>query len=266
MDKKIKLVVTDLDGTLLDSDKSIPAGFFNAVRTLRSHGVRTVIASGRQYFNVTKLFAPVCDAIDVIAENGGLAFFEGECLFVNGLADEDVIAVLREVAKIPTAYPLLCGARGAYALDGSALFRAGIAPYYERREVSPAAYDHAASDTLCKIAVFDEVDASRICGRFDRFTGRMHLALSGLHWLDFMNQGSDKGVGLQAIQERLGVSPEETMGFGDYDNDVGMLVHCGESYAMANAVDKVKAVCRHRAPSNDEDGVMAVLRATFDFL
>ena len=266
MRKEIKLVVTDLDGTLLDSSKRIPDGFFEAVAKLRSHDVRTVIASGRQYYNVMKLFAPVRDSIDVIAENGGLAFFNGECLFINAMTAEDIAAVLRIVSDVPTAYPLLCGAKCAYALAGPEIFRTSIAPYYERREVSLSAYDHAASDTICKIAIFDEKDASLIYDRFSHLSERLHLTLSGLNWLDFMNHGADKGIGLRAIQNHLGVTPEETLGFGDYDNDIGFLRQCGDRYAMSNAVDKVKDVCGHVAPSNDEDGVMTVLRDYFDFL
>ena len=266
MDRTIKLVVTDLDGTLLDTRKKIPDGFFDAIRKLRAHGIRMVIASGRQYHNVMKLFAPVRESIDVIAENGGLAFFDGRRLFANTLSKQDIDAVLQVAAKVPTAWPLLCGAQGAYALTGPEVFKSSIVLYYERREVSPAAYEHAAQDAICKIAIFDEKDASLVYPSFEHLSNRLHLTLSGLHWLDFMNLDADKGVGLKAIQEHLGIGPEETMGFGDYDNDAGMLERCGESYAMANAVDRVKAVCRHQAPSNDDDGVMTILRREFDFL
>ena len=68
------------------------------------------------------------------------------------------------------------------------------------------------------------------------------------------------------LLDRFGVKPEECMAFGDSENDIAMLRLCGESYAMANATDDVKAVCRHVAPSNDEAGVMQVLCREFPFL
>ena len=61
-----------------------------------------------------------------------------------------------------------------------------------------------------------------------------------------------------------GLTPDECMAFGDYLNDLELLRAVGESYAMDNALPEVKQAARHIAPSNDEDGVLRVIRARFD--
>ena len=267
MKARIKLIASDVDGTLVDSQKRVPKGFAAAVRKLRGHGVRFVIASGRQYYNVLKTFDCVRDDIVVMPDNGAMLIEGDEAYYTSRLLAEDVAAILRAVETIPTAHPLLEGVRALYMLPGSDFYEHEVARYYERRVVAPDAFEQAASDTICKVAIFDDVSSARhVAPVLARFSDHLNVALGGDNWLDIMNMGVDKGSGLRIILEHLGVKPEECMAFGDYDNDIQMLKICGESYAMANATDAVKAVCRHLAPSNDEEGVMQVLRREFPFL
>ena len=264
---KIKLIVSDVDGTLVDSQKRLPPGFPEAVRKLREHGIAFAIASGRQYYNVLKTFDCVRDDIVVMPDNGAMLIEGEEAYYTSRMQAEDVAAILRAVETIPTAHPLLEGVRALYMLPGPDFYEHEVARYYERRVVASDALEQAASDTICKFAIFDDESSARnIAPVVARFSDHLTVTLSGDNWLDIMNKGVDKGSGLRIVLEHLGVEPEECMAFGDYDNDIQMLEICGESYAMANATDAVKAVCRHTAPSNDEAGVMQVLRREFPFL
>ena len=267
MSNRIKLIASDVDGTLVDSRKRLPPGFPEAVRKLRDRGIVFVIASGRQYFNVLKTFDVVKDDVVILPDNGAILLDGGEPFFTSPLPREAITEILAAVADIPTAHPLLAGVRALYMRPASDLCMDEVARYYERRVVAPDAFERAEADTICKIAVFDdESSAKNIAPALARFQGAFGVTLSGDHWLDVMNPGVDKGSGLRILLDHFGVKPEECMAFGDYDNDIPMLRICGESYAMANATDAVKAVCRHRAPSNDEAGVMQVLYREFPFL
>ena len=267
MSAKIKLIACDVDGTLVDSRKRVPKDLPKAVRRLREHGVRFVIASGRQYYNVLKTFDCVRDDIVVMPDNGAMLMEGEEAYFASRMPCEDVASILGAMERIPTAHPLLEGIRALYMLPGSDFYMHEVSRYYERRVVASDAFEQAASDTICKVAIFDDFSSARnVAPAAARFSDHLNVALSGDNWLDIMNKGVDKGSGLRTILDHLGVKPEECMAFGDYDNDIEMLKICGESYAMANATDAVKAVCRHSAPSNDEDGVMQVLRREFPFL
>ena len=79
-----------------------------------------------------------------------------------------------------------------------------------------------------------------------------------------MKPGVNKGEALRGVQRMLGIRPEECMAFGDYLNDCELLDAVGESYAMENAHPALKRIAKYIAPSNDEDGVMRVLRERFD--
>jgi hypothetical protein len=87
--------------------------------------------------------------------------------------------------------------------------------------------------------------------------------VSGDVWLDVMRKGVTKGSAIRRVQEKLGISKSECMAFGDFMNDYDMMKECEESYAMENAHPELKAICKHIAPSNDDDGVMKTICEVF---
>ena len=82
--------------------------------------------------------------------------------------------------------------------------------------------------------------------------------------MDFMNKGVNKGTAIERIQECYDVTYDETMAFGDYLNDYEMMQSCKYSYAMANAHPKLKEISNYEAKSNDENGVMEVIKEYFE--
>ena len=88
---------------------------------------------------------------------------------------------------------------------------------------------------------------------------KVKTCMAGEEWVDFMDASVDKGNALQVLQKHLGVTKEETMAFGDNDNDIGLLQAAGESYAVENARDTVKAQAKHICPSYEEKGVYQVI-------
>ena len=76
-----------------------------------------------------------------------------------------------------------------------------------------------------------------------------------------MADGVDKGTAVEALQRGLGVTPAQTVAFGDFHNDLGMLARAEWSFAMANAHPDVLREARHLAPPNTEQGVLRVLEA-----
>jgi hydroxymethylpyrimidine pyrophosphatase-like HAD family hydrolase len=76
-----------------------------------------------------------------------------------------------------------------------------------------------------------------------------------------MAPGVDKAVAVRAIQDRLDITPAQTMVFGDYLNDLAMLGTADWSYAMANAHPDILAAARFVAPSNEENGVVRTVRS-----
>lgn len=78
----IKLIVTDIDGTLLDNDKNLPQDFWHTEEKLSAKNILFAAASGRQYYNLQELFSPISERCIFIAENGAMVMFRGECLSI----------------------------------------------------------------------------------------------------------------------------------------------------------------------------------------
>ena len=85
------------------------------------------------------------------------------------------------------------------------------------------------------------------------------VVVSGVHWLDVMNPSTSKGAGLRHIQEALGITPGQTMVFGDFLNDLEMMDEAEYSFAMHNAHPALRERARYVAPPNSQNGVVRTI-------
>lgn len=259
----IKLIAADMDGTLLNSQKELSPNLFPLLEELKNRGILFAVASGRQYYNLTKEFAGV-NGLSYISENGGMVFHQGNCIFTDEIPWEDLKRPVELIQKIPNAKPILCGVKSAYlskldASDPEVLRNAKM--YYERLKLVPDILEAAKQDHICKIAIFDVTKAEQnTYPALQELNRRFRVLLSGEQWVDVMNSEVNKGKALKALMAAIQATPEETMAFGDYLNDYEMMQSCYYSYAMANAHPDLKAVSNFQAKSNDEDGVVKAIQ------
>jgi len=263
----IRLIATDMDGTLLDSRKRLPKDIVPVVRALKARGVRFVIASGRQYATLVRDMGELAQDLTFFAENGTVIMEGDNMLSVDPMNPDDVREILEKTRGMEGMHAVLC--RPDYAvIEESAPeeFKRNVRMYYESTRIVPDlfAFEEGFGE-VCKVAFYDEGDAEHheYPVLRDLFGKRLSVILSGYSWVDLMRPGADKGSAMRRLQELTGTKPEECMAFGDYLNDKEMLEAVGESYAMENALDEIKAACKFIAPSNDEDGVMRVIKERF---
>ena len=262
----IQLIACDMDGTLLDSDKRLPQDLFPALRRLREMGVQFAVASGRQYASLRRDFLPVADDVIFICENGALVMRGGKRLFIDPMPAHTLPRIIAAARTLSHVYPILCCADVAIVeRTASEAFIAETERYYPSVQVVPDLMDYAGADDVCKVAFYDEGDAQmhELPALRAALEPELAVILSGAHWVDVMKPGVNKGRAMRAMQERLSITPDECMAFGDYLNDIELLEAVTESYAMANAHPDLARVARRRAPANSEDGVMRVLRERF---
>lgn len=262
----IKLIACDMDGTLLDSQKRLPRGLLPVLRALRARGTAFAVASGRQYAALRRDLEEIADEILFICENGALVMQRDQQVLIDPMEPECLARVLNAMRDVPGVYPVLCRAQVALVeKSGSERFLRDTQPYYKNLELVDDLLRYCDSRDVCKIAFYDEGDAQThefpLLQR--RLGGELAVILSGEHWVDVMKPGVDKGAAMRGLQRARGIAPAECMAFGDYLNDMEMLQSVGESYAMQNALPELKAIARHIAPSNDEDGVLRVIRQRF---
>ena len=262
----IRLIACDMDGTLLDENKRLPRDLFPALDALRAKGVSFAVASGRQYASLRKDFLPVADRMLFFSENGALVMRGDERLFIDPLPASALPGIIRVARTLTNSYPVICRADVALIEESaSQAFIEETMHYYPSVRVVHDLMDYTDADDVCKVAFYDEGDAQthELPALRAALEPELAVILSGAHWVDVMKPGVNKGRAMRAMQERLSITPDECMAFGDYLNDIELLEAVTESYAMANAHPNLARVARHRAPANTEDGVMRVLRERF---
>jgi Cof subfamily protein (haloacid dehalogenase superfamily) len=255
----IRLVATDMDGTLLNSKHEVHESFYPAFRRLKEHGIVFVAASGRQYYNLTKTLDLIKDEVIFAAENGSYVMFQGEEIHVQATDPVIVKELIRISENIPDSYPIICGKKKAYVQDDHPDFINHLKLYFERYEIVDDLQkiddDQFLKFTLCDLAG-SEVNSYP---HYKQFEEQLQVKVSGPIWLDISHKKANKGRAMEVIQEKFNVTPEQTMVFGDYLNDLEMLQKAHYSYAMANAHPDVKKIARFIAKSNDENGVVEIL-------
>ncbi|MDD7209495.1 MAG: HAD family hydrolase [Lachnospiraceae bacterium] len=256
----IKLVAVDMDGTLLNNKKEMPADFIPWVKNHPE--IKTVIASGRQYYTLEKDFLPVRDQLIFIAENGGLVFEKGEIIFKDPMKKEDILNCLDIVEQIPLAEAIVCGAKAAYFKEPDEVMRYNAEMYYKSHEIVEDLRQVPDRDTIIKIAVFVREHKAEETMQYFKNPGKnLSSVLSGPSWIDVANVTESKGNAVKAIQERYHIRPEESMAFGDYLNDLTLIKSCTESYCMKNGHPVLKDASKYvTEKTNDEEGVMEVLK------
>lgn len=256
----IKLIASDLDGSLLDTDRKLPPGFFELLRELRERDITFVAASGRSYVTLKQTFAEAGNDISFIADNGSCVVEHGEITRKDVLANRYLAEIIEVCEPIPDVKMLFCGVNGTYHLPYSKEYSEDIGAYYINQVVVDDLRD--IKDDIYKIAFYDPHNpvnnAFPVINK--HFGERFEVIISGQYWMDITNQGVNKGVALNAIQEHLGVTRAETMAFGDFYNDIELLAQAEYSFVMENANPDMRQYGKYLAKSNAEYGVIQAIR------
>lgn len=256
----IKLIATDMDGTLLDSKKEIPDGFFDFIK--EHNNTKFVIASGRQYYALKRDFGPVHENLIYIAENGALIFNHDEIIYYDEIAKDDVLYCLDLINKMPYAKAVPCGAKSAYIENPDDHEWKTCSMFCEKLIKTDNIKKAIEDDIIVKIAIYyRNADAEKHTSDFDGLPDHIKSVLSGVSWIDISTAKASKGSAMKAIQDKYQIRAEECMAFGDYFNDVELLQACAESYCMENGHKDMFQYAKYVAPSNDDDGVMKILRS-----
>ena len=256
----IKLVALDMDGTLLDSEKRAPADFADWVREHKE--IRTVLASGRQYYTLERQFDDLKDCALFVAENGAIVYNGDEVIYENSMDPKAVEGALEVILGLPGAIPIMCGVGSAYIAEASKEAMTESAKYYARLKFVEDLHEYVHKDRFLKIAVFFAGrDAERAYNSMPELPEGVSPLLSGDRWIDVANDSIGKGEAINKIRIKYGLEKDECMAFGDYLNDMSMILECGQSYAMKNAHEDIKRAAKYVTEyDNDNDGVMRVLR------
>ncbi len=259
----IKLIASDVDGTLIqDSTPNLYKEMVETIHELKKKGILFCAASGRQYFSLRNVFREVADEIAYIAENGAHIRYQNKNISVTPMKKEyieGILAMLRPYygeceTVISTAGGSLIESRNREFID---LLTYG---YHNHFKLVDDVLKE--KEEIIKIAVYRRESIRKLGeGSFiPAWENKVKACMAGEEWVDFMDASVDKGNGLKVLEDYLGIRKEETMAFGDNNNDIGMMLAAGTSYAVDTAVDEVKKAADHVCPGWRDKGVYRIIK------
>lgn len=257
----IKLVVSDIDGTLIEEGTSqINPEYFEVIHELRKKGIQFVAASGRQYASMRHVFEPVAEEMIFVSENG-TNLIQNDKVSASIFMDSEISAeVIRYARQIPNCDIMLCTPDMQYLEQpNEKLLNWLLYGYHSQAKVIDDLMEQI--HQVNKISFYREGGASAIGPQvIERFGTDLDVAVSGSAWIDIMERGTNKGTAVKKLQQRLRIYPEETIVFGDNCNDLSMFECADETYAVETAHQELIAAARHVIPSPDKNGVLEVLK------
>ena len=131
----IKLIASDMDGTLLNDKDEIHEEFYQVFQELKKQNIIFAAASGRQYYNLAKRFEKIKDDMMFIAENGTFVVYKGEELLLNALDKETAIELIKIGRDIKESYVVLCGKKSAYIESKDERLIKEVEKYYEEYKI-----------------------------------------------------------------------------------------------------------------------------------
>ena len=258
--KNIKLVVSDMDGTLLNSKGKVSRRFFDIFKELQAQNITFCAASGRQHDSIVEKLKPIKDHIFVVAENGGIATKGKDILLEKVLSPSNIKEVIPIVRTIEKTHLVLCGKNGAYIESDDEEFITLFQEYYSNFFKVDDLTNALERTTFFKMAIYHRISSEKfLYPKLKHLEKDFLLKISSPNWLDISNKQTNKGNALQVVQQQLNIPKEDTLVFGDYHNDIEMMQQSGISVAMKNAHQDIKELATITTESNDNYGVESIL-------
>ncbi len=258
----IKLIASDIDGTLVrDGESKLNDELVEVIDRLHQKGIIFAAASGRSIVSEKQLFEAVGDKIYYIGCNGTYLGNHKECLYRSVIKPEYVKEIVKDCRNYPDCTLFLNIDDGYYTETKDEKIIKWLEEGY-REKVLPVDDLLAVEEDIIKACLYDPKCQANITGKalIEKWSDKVSVVTAGTMWLDFFDINASKGTALNKLQEMLGVTKEETMAFGDQQNDIEMLKQAYYSYAIGNAIDEVKQVARFEADTNINNGVLKVLK------
>lgn len=280
----MKLIVTDLDGTLLNSKNEISAENVEALTFAQRQGIEVAAATGRTYANALAVCQRAGLNVHIISNNGSFVYSkDGEMLRTVGLEVPHVKEMLHWLQKNDYCYSVCTDKHFLMPTNTSGILTSDfenaqdIDAIWNVDNVKEKIYSKILKldglklvdnfdeifeqqPTIGHIAVtsFDKDKLSKGKEYFSRYTNLSIVASENIIF-DMMNTSASKGNGLEYLVKHLDIPLQDVMAIGDNYNDISMLEKVGHSVAIGNAEEAVKAVCDHISLTNDLHGVAHIV-------
>jgi Cof subfamily protein (haloacid dehalogenase superfamily) len=247
IDMSVKMIVTDLDNTLLRCDKTVSEYTASVFYRCKEAGIKIVFATARPVRAVTKWLSINIQSDACIYHNGAVIHIGDKPFQETGIGHETVSKLLRTAKQLDDT-------RIAVEINDTLYVNFDASTIWPGVEYTLTDFCGLTELPADKI-IFFTADKTKI-SKIERLLGdHLYWEISENEVLMVMNKDARKRNAINALAMRFGMSLSEVVAFGDDHNDVEMLRECGIGVAVANAIDEAKAIADFVCETNDDDGV-----------
>lgn len=262
-----KLIVTDMDGTLLGSDHEITEENKKALKEASNEGINVTVATGRMYSSAKSHISFLNSQVPIIACNGALIknSATNEIIYSNHINKENSLKILEILERYNVYYQyysedlLMCKKLdndNKNLMKVNKLISNGV-----NLVLLPDITEHIMNNEILKVVVIEDENISildDITEELNKIEG-LEITKSWFNNIEIMAKGSNKGNAVRIIAEHLNIEKDDIIAFGDNYNDISMLEFAGTGVAMGNADEFVKSKADYVTSKNSEDGVAMAL-------
>lgn len=245
----LKLILSDIDGTLLPFDRQALSGeLFELIRAFHRRGVAFCPSSGRQYSSLHRLFEPVEDLVYFMCENGGGLYHQGRTLSTRPLPRALAEEIITQLYARPDCEVLISAGGTLYILPVQRHIQNNTVYLSVSSMVHLAQSPREIPGEILRVSAYCHEGSAKVEAEMGEEWRRRgaRVAVSTQNWIDFT--ASTKGTGLLDLCGVLGIDPKETAALGDNFNDLPLLEAAGRAYVMESApqamLDRFPLHCR----------------------
>jgi len=284
----MKLIASDLDGTLLDEDGLVSNENVQAIQKAIKQGIKFVVATGRSYQAASKPLQAVGINCPIITLNGAIAYSEHKEVLRNIPMDKTIAKKVLSICRDADMYIEFFTNKGIFSVSKeyfvevmmdimkSANPDATEAEIRQQAEMRFQAEEVHFIDNYDTIFSMDDLEIYKVLSfsfvkdKLDQVRTvleeetELAVTSSGDINLEFNHPDAQKGIALESLAASMGIEMKDVMALGDNWNDASMLKAAGRGVAMGNADDGIKALCSYTTKANYEHGVALAIEAMLD--
>lgn len=239
--KKVKAIITDLDRTLLRTDKSLSTYTVSVLKECKARGIKVLAATARPERSITEYDAAI--GFDAVTVMNGAKVMVGDQVMTYGIPDKLAEKMLAKVCERKEFLFSVETGEILYAAEHIPEFEYTLHTEFPKLPTGETAY---------KILVSGDGAAEFVK---ENLVEGLHCTVANGYLVQIMSKNAKKSEGIRVMLDAFGIAPEEAVYFGDDYDDAESMQFCGLGVAVDNAIPEVKAVADELAESNDADGV-----------
>ena len=256
----IKLVATDIDGTIFIPEKEFTLGVKECIKRLSKAGIKVVLVTGRMNAAATKIAKDLELDTPVVSYQGGLVTENGKKLYERYLTEEQTERILNW-AKEENIHINLYNDDILYSESDCYEVQRYCNNLHTERTIK--SFDEIKKDKINKLLAIDYSNPERIT-KYEKdlqdIFPDLYIVKSTPYFLEFSNPEASKKCAVEFLQNYWGLKKEEILTIGDQNNDIALLQAGGLKIAMGNATDELKEIADYITDSVYEDGFVSAMK------